>query len=51
MTAISFLHRALLTANKTGLVKQWVRPLAIKSRPKHRERGNSFAEVQDMIGI
>lgn len=32
MTAIAFLPRALLTAGKTGLVKMWVRPLAIRAR-------------------
>ncbi|KAF7980173.1 hypothetical protein HWV62_39647 [Athelia sp. TMB] len=31
-TGIAFLPRALLTAGKTGLVKMWVRPLAIRAK-------------------
>lgn len=33
-TAISFLPRSILTSSKTGHIKLWIRPLALKQRHK-----------------
>lgn len=46
LTAITFLPRSLLTATKVGLVKFWVRPLAVRSRRMkngHAQRGMSIS--------
>lgn len=50
LTALSFLPRALLTATKAGLVRLWVRPLAMKGRHmKHGHRGLSISDIKDVI--
>ncbi|KAG6833065.1 hypothetical protein H0H87_011809 [Tephrocybe sp. NHM501043] len=36
LTAVSFLPRSILTATKTGLIKLWIRPLALRPRAKSR---------------
>lgn len=51
LTDIIFYHRGLLTANKVGHAKLWVRPLAV--HPRHLKsrtnRSNSIADV-DVLG-
>ena len=32
LAAVAFLQRSVLTSSKTGLIKLWIRPLALKSR-------------------
>jgi len=46
LTDISFLPRALLTSTKSGYVKLWIRPLALRPRHLKNHRG---PDVQDLI--
>ncbi|KAJ7286199.1 catabolite repression protein creC [Mycena rebaudengoi] len=36
LTTIAFLPRSILTSTKSGLIKLWIRPLAMRPRMKHR---------------
>lgn len=51
LTDISFYHRGVLTANKIGHVKLWIRPLA--AHPRHLKsrtnRSNISADI-DVFG-
>ncbi|KAJ7172138.1 catabolite repression protein creC [Mycena filopes] len=37
LSTLSFLPRSILTSTKTGLIKLWIRPLALRPRIKHRQ--------------
>ncbi|KAH7909930.1 WD40 repeat-like protein [Hygrophoropsis aurantiaca] len=50
LTAVSFLPRALITATKSGHIKLWIRPLAMKARHmKHGHRGLSISNIHDIV--
>ncbi|TFK54612.1 WD40 repeat-like protein [Heliocybe sulcata] len=50
LSDISFLPRGLITANKAGYIKFWIRPLAVRGRHlKTAPRGHSLADVRDLI--
>ncbi|KAF9019384.1 WD40 repeat-like protein [Hymenopellis radicata] len=43
LAAVAFLQRSVLTASKTGLVKLWIRPLALRARKNgHRAHTAAF---------
>jgi len=44
LTAISFLPRYILTSTKSGHIKLWIRPLALKPRLKN----SRVADIQDL---
>jgi hypothetical protein len=44
LTAISFLPRYILTSTKSGHIKLWIRPLALKPRSKN----NRMPDMQDL---
>jgi hypothetical protein len=41
LTSLTFLPRCLLTANRAGVVKQWVRPLALRPRGEAKSQRNA----------
>ncbi|TFY82563.1 hypothetical protein EWM64_g1448 [Hericium alpestre] len=47
LTAITFLPRALATANKSGHVKLWVRPLAVRTRHLKNGQGPRSVSITD----
>lgn len=50
LSDIAFLPRGMLTANKAGYIKFWIRPLAVRQRHlKNTPRGHSMADVRDLI--
>ncbi len=43
LAVIAFIQRSVLTASKTGLVKLWIRPLALRARKNgHRAHTAAF---------
>ncbi|KAJ7583068.1 catabolite repression protein creC [Mycena floridula] len=46
-TVIVFLSRSILTATKSGHIKLWIRPLALKNRKNHRP----MADIHDLMNI
>jgi hypothetical protein len=50
LTDIVFLPRGMLTGAKTGHIKLWIRPLALRTRSMNRSgRRQSFSEGQDAM--
>lgn len=48
LTTIQFLPRSLLTSCKTGLIKLWVRPLALRPRQLKSARLGPLIDAQDL---
>lgn len=48
LTTIQFLPRCLITACKTGLMRLWVRPLALKPRQLKGARMATLIDAQDI---
>ncbi|KIY50819.1 WD40 repeat-like protein [Fistulina hepatica ATCC 64428] len=44
---IAFLSRSVLTASRSGYIKLWIRPLALKPRVKHGHQQNTTMDVHD----
>ncbi|TFK42389.1 catabolite repression protein creC [Crucibulum laeve] len=49
LAAISFLPRCILTSTKTGHIKLWIRPLALRPRHIKGNRINTLTEIQDVM--
>ncbi|KAF8912006.1 WD40 repeat-like protein [Gymnopilus junonius] len=47
LTVIQFLPRSILTATKSGQIKLWIRPLAL--RPKLKNNRTALVDPQDLI--
>ena len=49
LTTLQFLPRSILTATKGGLIKLWIRPLALRPRHMKSARAATFVDAQALM--
>ncbi|KAJ3507274.1 hypothetical protein NLJ89_g6395 [Agrocybe chaxingu] len=49
LTCLQFLPRSIMTATKSGVIKFWIRPLALRPRQSKNIRGAPLVDAQDLI--